>query len=62
MGRTEDIRDLAEPVLPADFLAVQLTYGDGDDDRVVEARPVGARWNSRFGALRQTLDPWLVER
>ena len=54
--------DLAEPVLPADFLAVRLAYGDGDDDRVVEARPVGARWHTRFGALRQTLDPWLVER
>jgi tRNA threonylcarbamoyladenosine biosynthesis protein TsaE len=54
--------DLAEPVLPADFLAVRLTYGDDDDERVVEARPVGARWHTGFGALLQTLDPWLVER
>jgi tRNA threonylcarbamoyladenosine biosynthesis protein TsaE len=54
--------DLAEPVLPADFLVIGLAYGDGDDDRTIEARPVGARWHSRFTALRQTLDPWLVER
>jgi len=54
--------DLAEPVLPADFLVVRLAYGDGDDDRVIEARPVGARWQSRVAGLRQTLLPWLVER
>jgi len=54
--------DLAEPVLPADFLVVRLAYGDGDDDRVVEVRPVGARWHARFPALRHTLDPWLLER
>jgi tRNA threonylcarbamoyladenosine biosynthesis protein TsaE len=54
--------DLAAPVLPADFLVVHLAYGDGDDDRTVEARPVGAGWHARFGALRQTMAPWLVER
>ena len=34
-------------MLPADFLEVRFTFGEGDDDRTIELRPVGEHWISR---------------
>ena len=42
--------------LPADFLEIRFTFGDGDDDRHIELRPVGARWCGRETALAEALD------
>jgi tRNA threonylcarbamoyladenosine biosynthesis protein TsaE len=46
------------PVLPADYLAVALAYGDGDDDRLLSLRPIGARWSARTRALTEAVRPW----
>jgi tRNA threonylcarbamoyladenosine biosynthesis protein TsaE len=50
--------DAILPALPADYLEVQLTYGEGDDDRELQFRPVGARWGARSRALSAALAPW----
>jgi tRNA threonylcarbamoyladenosine biosynthesis protein TsaE len=52
--------DTITPVLPADFLEVRITLGDGDDDRVFELRTVGARWSARQRALAAALAPWVA--
>lgn len=46
------------PVLPADYLAVALAYGDGDDDRLLSLRPIGGRWSARTRALTEAVRPW----
>jgi tRNA threonylcarbamoyladenosine biosynthesis protein TsaE len=46
------------PVLPADYLAVALAYGDGDDDRLLSLRPIGHRWSARTRALTDAVRPW----
>ena len=46
------------PALPADFLEIRITLGEGDDDRLFELRPVGARWAARAKAIAAALDPW----
>jgi len=38
-------------MLPADFLEVRFTFGDGDDDREIELRPIGDRWSARAEQL-----------
>lgn len=50
--------DVIAPVLPADYLAVRLDFGDGDDDRHIDVRVVGPTWASRTAALRGALDRW----
>ena len=54
--------DLAEPVLPADFLEVRLELGAGEDERTVHLRPVGARWAARVEGLKGALSPWSGRR
>lgn len=51
--------DAILPVLPKDLLEVRLTYGPGDDDRVISLRCAGSRWLARERALAAALDPWL---
>lgn len=53
--------DAIAPAIPADFLEVRLTFGEGDDDRSIEVEPVGPRWNARTRALSQALSPWTKE-
>ena len=53
--------DTISPALPNDYLEVRLTFGEGDDDRVIDLRCVGPRWSARSGALRQTLETWMVD-
>ena len=52
--------DLAEPVLPADFLEVRLAYGDAEDERVIRFRSVGPAWAARLGALERAMSRWTV--
>lgn len=42
--------------LPADYLEVRFTFGEGDDDRTVAFTAVGPAWAARTGALRRALD------
>ena len=46
------------PLLPADYLEVRLTFGDADDDRIIELESVGDRWGGREDALRDHLRRW----
>ena len=53
--------DMAEPVLPADFLEIRITYEDDRDDaRRFALRPVGTSWANRAGGLQRALDRWVV--
>jgi tRNA threonylcarbamoyladenosine biosynthesis protein TsaE len=53
--------DTIVPALPADYLEIRLTYGEDDDDRVVQFRGVGPRWGARSRALGAALGPWLID-
>lgn len=50
--------DAIIPALPADFLEIRISFGEGDDDRVFELRPVGTRWAARAAALQAALSRW----
>lgn len=54
--------DMAEPVLPADFLEIRLEYldssGEHEEARRLVFRPVGASWANRAAALERAVDPW----
>ena len=63
--------DVAEPVLPKDFLEIRIAYPadappsaevaevvDTEDRRTFEFRPVGASWASRLDALESALARW----
>jgi tRNA threonylcarbamoyladenosine biosynthesis protein TsaE len=52
--------DLAEPVLPADFLEVQLAYTESEDERLLRFRAIGPSWAARRGALDRAVGRWLV--
>ena len=52
--------DMAEPVLPKDFLEVRIVYGDADEVRHFELRPVGPSWAARAVALGRALERWAV--
>ena len=46
------------PALPPDYLEIRLSYGEGDDDRVVELVTVGVRWQARVRSMEAALAPW----
>ena len=46
------------PALPADYLEVRLTFGEGDDDRQVALRAVGPSWSLRKRALSEVVEPY----
>ncbi len=58
--------DMAEPVMPADFLEISITYGadagdatsGGDDLRRFAFRSVGSSWANRAAALEKAIAPW----
>lgn len=50
--------DTIAPVLPADYLEVRFTFGEADEDRLVELRAVGSSWSARGSALERGLAPW----
>jgi tRNA threonylcarbamoyladenosine biosynthesis protein TsaE len=43
--------DVAEPVLLADHLTIWISFGAGDDARVLQLEPVGEGWRRRLPAL-----------
>ena len=47
--------DAILPMLPADYLEIRFTFGEGDDDRIIELRPVGAEWGRREPMLADEL-------
>ena len=49
------------PALPADYLEVRLTFGDGDDDRRVALRSVGPSWAGRTRVLSEAVEPYAAE-
>lgn len=53
--------DAIAPAVPADYLEVRLTLGDGDDDRAIEVRPIGPSWAARSRAISTVLAPWATE-
>lgn len=46
------------PAVPADYLEVAIRLGEGDDDRVLDLRPVGPSWASRTKAVASAVAPW----
>jgi len=48
--------DLAAPALLPDHLNIRMSFGPGDDDRVMELEAAGAAWRSRLPALRRAVE------
>ncbi|MEM7095704.1 MAG: tRNA (adenosine(37)-N6)-threonylcarbamoyltransferase complex ATPase subunit type 1 TsaE [Actinomycetota bacterium] len=46
--------DTIEPALPDGYLLVQIGFGDGDDERVLNLTARGTAWNARLGQLRES--------
>lgn len=49
--------DIIEPALPPDRLEIVVTFGDGDDDRILTMTTAG-RWAARNERLADALAPW----
>ncbi len=47
--------DAISPALPNAYLEVRFTFGEGDDDRLIELRPSGVTWSTREAALSRSL-------
>lgn len=47
------------PALPGDRLDVHITFGERDDDRIIEFRSVGDRWSGLLDGLRAAVQPWV---
>ena len=50
--------DAIVPALPADYLEVRISLGDGDDDRLLDFSWVGPSWSTRARAVATVLAPW----
>jgi len=50
--------DTIEPVLPGDRLDIRITFGPGDDDRVLELAALGGAWAERLDELCSALGEW----
>lgn len=50
--------DVAEAVLPTDFLEVQISYGEGDEERHINLQAVGTSWSARKKALDRAVERW----
>jgi len=55
--------DAIIPALPADYLEIRLTFGDGDgdDDRQLAIRFVGPSWSVRQKSVAAAVAPWKLE-
>lgn len=51
--------DAITRLLPHDHLEVRLTFGVGDNDRVLELDPRGPAWALRSAGVRAALGPWM---
>jgi tRNA threonylcarbamoyladenosine biosynthesis protein TsaE len=54
--------DTILPALPPEHLELRFLLGAGDDDRSIEVRLHGARWQVRGRVLREALASWAGER
>jgi tRNA threonylcarbamoyladenosine biosynthesis protein TsaE len=54
--------DVVASALPADFLEVRMSPGDGDDERLLSLRWVGSNWPNRAAAVRRAVGAWAVPR
>jgi tRNA threonylcarbamoyladenosine biosynthesis protein TsaE len=50
--------DAIAPAVPADYLEIRITLGEGDDDRTLALAPVGPSWSARSRALATVCTPW----
>ena len=50
--------DAIAPAIPAEYLDIRLSYGEGDDERDLQLRCVGGRWSSRLRSLGECIGPW----
>lgn len=50
--------DKITQALPRDYLEVSITFGEGEEDRLFDLRPVGSRWQARMRALTVALSAW----
>jgi tRNA threonylcarbamoyladenosine biosynthesis protein TsaE len=50
--------DTITRALPHDYLEVRITFGEGDEDRMIELTPVGTRWQARMRAVSIALAEW----
>jgi tRNA threonylcarbamoyladenosine biosynthesis protein TsaE len=50
--------DAVLPALPDQFLEVRIAFGEGDDERRLELRPVGRTWQARQRVLAEVVAPW----
>lgn len=51
-----------DAVLPEERLVIDLTFGDGDDDRHVRLDLFGQRWLDRRSSLAEVIGPWSAAR
>jgi tRNA threonylcarbamoyladenosine biosynthesis protein TsaE len=52
--------DVVAQALPADFLHIDLEFGEGDDERTMKLRPVGPSWAPRATAVARAIERWAV--
>lgn len=45
--------DAIMPMLPAGYLEIRFTFGEGDDDRDVALNPIGDTWSDRTSNLEE---------
>jgi len=50
--------DAASAVLPTERLEIELSFGEGEDDRILGFRAAGASWLDRNEALRRAMEPF----
>ena len=50
--------DTIAGALPADYLELRFVFGDGDDERTIEARVVGPSWSARQRSLLEAMGRW----
>lgn len=50
--------DVILPALPDDRLDIRITFGEGDDDRVLTLTTVGPRWDGRHEQVSAAVDEW----
>jgi len=52
--------DRIEAALPVQRLRIEITFGPGDDDRLIGCDMVGDTWAERFGDIRAAVGDWLA--
>ena len=50
--------DAILPALPSDYLEIRFTYGEGDDDRIIEIRSMGPQWAPRSRVIETATQEW----